>query len=301
MPKTARGRSGVEGEGWLAALIVLIIAAFPIELGSESLTLQTYYPSPLGIYTNLTSTGQTLLARDGGQVGVGLSNPDTELTVLGNGTGRARIGAACGGNYTGIGFNGALPAGSCGNYNMLSSPSDQNLYLNRPSGYDINFRENNNGSPSQMTLKTGGDVYMGLGAWTSTIHIGGVLAEDGSDFKLGLNDGRAAGSNQRALVHDSSNVLKINYAGDFTGGVDVNGPSMTVDGTLTVSGNAYFNGSLYNLCHGQSYGAGSVTNCTNTNGSGSTMVLMATDAWGNYYGNVPISGGMLCCDISETP
>ncbi len=57
------------------SLILLAAAALPRELGSESLTLQTYYPSPLGIYSQVTSTGETILARDGGNVGVGTTNP----------------------------------------------------------------------------------------------------------------------------------------------------------------------------------------------------------------------------------
>lgn len=63
------------------ALLVLLCA--PIELGSESLTLHSYYPSPLGIYTSLTTTSQTLLARDGGAVGVGTPSPQAALDVNG--------------------------------------------------------------------------------------------------------------------------------------------------------------------------------------------------------------------------
>ena len=37
-------------------------------LGSESLTLTTYYPAPYGGYVSLLTTGQTVLARDGGAI-----------------------------------------------------------------------------------------------------------------------------------------------------------------------------------------------------------------------------------------
>lgn len=53
----------------MAALLLLGAAA--VELGSESLTLNSFYPSPLGIYSSLTSTGDATLARDGGVVSVG--------------------------------------------------------------------------------------------------------------------------------------------------------------------------------------------------------------------------------------
>ena len=42
-------------------------------------------------------------------------------------------------------------------YNILSSTGDRNLYLNRPTGQDIRFRENNS---DQIYLKTGG--YFGI-------------------------------------------------------------------------------------------------------------------------------------------
>ncbi len=50
---------------------LIILACLPLDLGSENLTLQTYYPSPLGAYAQLTSTDQTTLARDGGNAAVG--------------------------------------------------------------------------------------------------------------------------------------------------------------------------------------------------------------------------------------
>ena len=49
-----------------AGLAVLLLAGAAAELGSESLTLKTYYPSPEGVYGQLLTTGQTLLACDGG-------------------------------------------------------------------------------------------------------------------------------------------------------------------------------------------------------------------------------------------
>ncbi|HAT71342.1 MAG TPA: hypothetical protein DCS63_00820 [Elusimicrobia bacterium] len=53
-----------------ALLIVVFLAWHPAFLGSETLTLTTYYPAPYGGYVNLLTTGQTLLARDGGRVGI---------------------------------------------------------------------------------------------------------------------------------------------------------------------------------------------------------------------------------------
>ena len=71
--------------------LVLLAAFFlcwhPQSLGSETLTLTTYYPAPYGGYANLLTTGQTLMARDTGNVGIGISAPAAKLHIAApNGT-----------------------------------------------------------------------------------------------------------------------------------------------------------------------------------------------------------------------
>ena len=72
---------------------VLLLCVAP-ELGSESVTLSTYYPAPSGVYTNMITTNNTFLARDGGNVGIGNAAPTQKLDVTGNAnlTGNAVIG-----------------------------------------------------------------------------------------------------------------------------------------------------------------------------------------------------------------
>ncbi|OGR39099.1 MAG: hypothetical protein A2X29_10340 [Elusimicrobia bacterium GWA2_64_40] len=53
-----------------ALLAVFFLAWHPAFLGSETLTLTTYYPAPYGGYVSLLTTQQTLLARDSGNVGI---------------------------------------------------------------------------------------------------------------------------------------------------------------------------------------------------------------------------------------
>ena len=77
-------------------LTLLFICLAPGEPGCEIFNIQTYYPSPAGIYSKFTSTGETLLARDSGNVGIGLGDaaPTARLDVVG--TIRFRTGAAAG-------------------------------------------------------------------------------------------------------------------------------------------------------------------------------------------------------------
>jgi|CXWL01.1.fsa_nt_gi hypothetical protein len=65
-----------------AGAVAMLLAAVP-ELGSESVTVNTYYPAPSGVYTRLITTSNTLLARDNGNVGVGVANPQSKLSVAG--------------------------------------------------------------------------------------------------------------------------------------------------------------------------------------------------------------------------
>lgn len=95
----------------------------------------------------------------GGNVGIGTGSPAYKLDVAGQGrftgqgTGTAIIGdAGFTSNYTGISLNGTLSTSS---YNILSSPTEQTLYINRPSSFGIRFREANG---DQMIIASGGNV-----------------------------------------------------------------------------------------------------------------------------------------------
>ncbi|MDT8286353.1 MAG: hypothetical protein RQ748_04510 [Elusimicrobiales bacterium] len=78
----------------LTLLAVFFICWHPAMLGSETLTLTTYYPAPYGGYARLLTTGETLLARDGGAVGIG-----TGATALPAGNSLTINGGAIGGTY----------------------------------------------------------------------------------------------------------------------------------------------------------------------------------------------------------
>lgn len=90
----------------LLFVALLFLGWNPLPVGSETLTLTTYYPAPYGGYVSLLTTGQTLLARDAGNVGVGVPSPQVKLDVA-QGT-AIRVGRAVlssGGDYVHLANN----------------------------------------------------------------------------------------------------------------------------------------------------------------------------------------------------
>jgi hypothetical protein len=67
-----------------AGAAAVMLCAVP-ELDSESVQLSTYYPAPSGVYTQMITTGNTWLARDGSGVAVGggAAAPGQTLDVRG--------------------------------------------------------------------------------------------------------------------------------------------------------------------------------------------------------------------------
>jgi hypothetical protein len=111
-----------------------------------------------------------------GNVGIGTTAPANRLTVLGEGTGIAQLGGAgCGSNYAGLTLGLTTAPASCTNYSILSSPTDQNLYINRPSAANIHFRMNNT---DQMIITSDGRVGIGYTAPVATLDVNGSIASD---------------------------------------------------------------------------------------------------------------------------
>lgn len=120
-------------------------------------------------------------------------------------------------------------------YGVVQTDPDGNLYLNQSGlGNGVVKTKNN-------VLDSGsGDAYV-----TGSLSALG-LVNRGFDFILGSGDQTSRGNSggSRVLVKDiygGSSVIKMNFAGDFPGGVIVEGPSLTTQGSLTTNGviNAY--------------------------------------------------------------
>jgi len=71
-------------QGWRLSLLAgLAGALMPAAAYCETYTMETYYPSPAGVYNTMTVTSTTVLARDGGAVSVGTPSRPAKLKVSG--------------------------------------------------------------------------------------------------------------------------------------------------------------------------------------------------------------------------
>ena len=91
------------------------------------------------------------------------------------------------------------------------------------------------------SVSVGGTIFTGDQSSTDNyVIVADRLTVQGSDFTLGTNDGRSIGSKtgQRALVHNTGDVLIINFNGDFEGGTKI-------DSKLDVNGDIISRGAIY--------------------------------------------------------
>ena len=150
----------------------------------------------LAIYTTQTGVAfaERMRVTSSGNVGIGTATPVSRLTV--NSGANTNIGdMGCVGTFGGIAF--VNTPGPCTNYNLLGSATT--LYLNRPSGGEIRFRENNG---DQMIIAAGGNVGIGTTAPTQKLSVNGDANKVGGGSWLVFSDAR----------------LK-NVAGPFQGGL----------------------------------------------------------------------------------
>jgi len=82
-PLTLRLSLSVTPRSLRAGLACALVGLTATDLASESVTLTTYYPAPQGVYSNMITTGDTRLGRNGGVVEIGTTaTVGTRLTVM---------------------------------------------------------------------------------------------------------------------------------------------------------------------------------------------------------------------------
>src|SRR5215213_1824568 len=139
------------------------------------------YGAGAGSKIHFYSNNSESMTLTGGNVGIGLNTPASRLTVVGDGSGVAQIGSAgCGSNYVALTLSLTAAPSGCSNYTFASSPTDQTLYINRPSGKSIRFRENNDYSPDQLVIASGGNVGIGTTTPTARLDVEGDIKVSGN-------------------------------------------------------------------------------------------------------------------------
>ncbi len=176
--------------------------------------------------------GTSISTADMGGSASSLSNlNDAPITADGNNDGSGRIVFNTGATERmRIENNGEVLVGSAtkgikmfnwGNYVDLQSVGTK-LSLNH-AGNDV------------ISNVTGGNFGIGTVNPGEKLDVAGNIIHQGADFRFGTNDGRPIGTKtlQRAFVHDVSDMLMINFDGDFEGGSSIGGAGSS---NLFVSG-----------------------------------------------------------------
>ncbi|OGG85987.1 hypothetical protein A2392_00770 [Candidatus Kaiserbacteria bacterium RIFOXYB1_FULL_46_14] len=175
-----------------------------------------------------SSNERYLTVTSAGNVGIGTSTSIAKLSIYGGNStaGEIYLGNWSNASYNFISLNGSTNIGF--DYNLLSSRggSGQNLFINRPTGGDIRFRENNT---DQMTILTGGFVGIGTAAPERMLHIYDATPH------IRLQDTVNGDSVAALLEIYSNNGTRTGYVGDGSG-ANANMYILSDAGNVTIGG-----------------------------------------------------------------
>ncbi|MCG2726376.1 MAG: hypothetical protein L6420_09040 [Elusimicrobia bacterium] len=236
----------------LALLTAFFICFHPKILGCEQLTLTTYYPSPYGGYAKLLTTDQTVLARDSGNVGIGIATPAGKLHVEGAGnvlfntSGRVGIKEVNPARTLHIGGTDAVRGQiSLTQAGSVATDSTAGIYWHAGDAYGI---------------------YREAGAWSNPYPDLRIA------FHTGIKFGANASYNGMRFYSDynmASLVMSVNDAS--TGG----------------AGNVYMSGILTGMCTLRDYTVAAATTFCAAN---ERVFALYGDGWPRVVGFLPASG-----------
>lgn len=146
----------------------------------ETLTITTYYPSPYGSYKELITSGNTYLATDSGNVGIGTNTPLEKLHVNGNIRGN-RAGAIR--ISTGYGYVDVGPRNT--SYCHITTDRTR-FYFNKEirvntgliGSYDENLQLRTSGSTRMTILNSNGNVGIGTASPGQKLDVNGDIRTD---------------------------------------------------------------------------------------------------------------------------
>jgi hypothetical protein len=134
------------------------------------------------------TNGDTILATllGSGKLGINTESPGAKLEIKGTGIGKILFDELGVSNaYGAMSLYGSI---ACAVYTFASSSGDTNLYVNRPSGKDILFREGNSDT-NGVVIKSGGNVGFSVAAPAEDVHAADTVRAD-TAFNLNGTDGQ---------------------------------------------------------------------------------------------------------------
>lgn len=278
------------------------------EVASESITLTTYYPAPSGVYSNMITTGNTYLARDGGFVDVGTTVSPSAGTGMAIMNGNVGIGTTSPGYLLDV--NGQFHVNGAAWAALIQSGS-ASAYFSHSGGYGAYIDAGSSAGAGTYALdinKSGtpylfvrGDGYVGIGTAgpAHTLDVAGAEGDYGylphyqSWAAYGTGDGGAA------IYNDAGGYQALMIVGNASSGKErrvkvwdsflVNGQITTTDGS----------------CQEVYYAINGVTTCAAAGFGGPSYVAVQAGII-SYYVIMPFytstAGGstqtlapMLCC------
>ena len=201
----------------------VIMAAVMIVLGAgtancETYTMESYYPSPVGVYTDMTVTSNAVLARDGGKVGIGTASPGAKLEV--NGT----VNVAGDANFNGVVVPGRLAADPAAPGQKIEGAIYFNTTLKKHRVFQ-NASWNDlggggsmiTGNGAAMVLPAGGPykvmvwgTYFSCGDYTTSLRLDGTIVKT----YTGANTD-SQGCDQNTIMTIVTNVLPGTHTWSF--------------------------------------------------------------------------------------
>jgi hypothetical protein len=163
-----------------------------------------------------------------GPIGIGTTSPSAPLQIqTSGGTGATQLGPWVSNPSAGaIYLNGDFT--NSNNYNFLSAPTSS-LYINRPSGYGMLFREGN--GTDQMVIAPGGNIGIGTNTPGYRLDVNSYIPH-GEFIGLNISNLYGGGDGSTTLAFDAGNA-KIVSSQVLPGSNARNLDFLTNDGTAT--------------------------------------------------------------------